>query len=114
MIGAASLQAVGVIIPAEFTLNITPSSIMSVGGRGGNTSPTAYSQVINGVGPFTYLWTVTGSRLSVLAPESPSTAFSGGGVDELVAEVATLTVTDKGNSDAKISKSIDVTFNFHN
>ena len=112
MIGASNTQsALGGIAP-EYGISISPGSINVVSSNGSASSPIAYATVINGVGPFTYAWIITGSDIGIDSPMNSDTAFSSSGFNVVYAEVATLTVTDTGNGNAEISKDIDVTFRF--
>lgn len=113
-IGAAKTQFVAsdIQIVGEYGVTITPGSMVVFSSGGANTSPTAYSNVINGVGPFTYLWTITGSDISINSPVLANTYFAASGFNSSHTETATLTVTDTGNGNAETSQDLSVTFIF--
>ena len=112
MIGAAKTQVVAPPIIGEYSVSIAPGSIFVNSTNGSATSPTAYSTVLNGVGPFTYLWTITGSDISINTPTLANTKFSASGFNDSYSETATLTVTDTGNGNAETAKDINVSFSF--
>ena len=113
MIGSAQLQSVsGVVITPTYSVLLSPGSITVRSGNGGATSPLVRSTVIDGVGPFTYLWTITGSDIIIGTPTSESTNFSAGGYEVFYNETGTLTVTDTGNANLETSVNIQVNFDF--
>ncbi|QDP52085.1 MAG: hypothetical protein Unbinned706contig1000_29 [Prokaryotic dsDNA virus sp.] len=113
MIGASKTQSVnsGLVTPI-YTVSISPGFIEVFSDNGSSTSPFANSSVNNGVGPYEYLWTITGSDISIVTSTDSRTRFSASGFNSIYSEVATLTVTDKGNGDAQTSKNITVSFDF--
>lgn len=119
MIGSAKLSSVagaagGVTPPPSYGVNLNPGSIDVESDRGAASSSTVTSDVIGGVGPFTYQWSITGSGIGINTPTSGSTKFNSSGSNQLIAETGTLTVTDVGNGNAETSKDITVTFFFIN
>lgn len=115
MIGAAKMVSVSEITPAiPYGVNLNPGSINVFSENGAASSPLVTSDVVSGVGPFTYQWTITGSDITINSPTNSSTRFNASGFFDFYSEVATLTVTDTGNSNAETSKDINVVFAFEN
>lgn len=113
MIGAAKTQlSSSVVITPVYSVSITPSNLFVLSGNGAATSPFANSSVSNGVGPFTYLWTITGSDISIGDDTGANTRFSASGFNDSYTEEATVTVTDTGNANAETSEDITVRFDF--
>lgn len=110
-VAKAQMSSSAVVVPV-YSISISPSRIDVISGNGAASSPSANSTVNNGVGPFTYLWTITGSDISINSETSDSTTFSASGFNNSYQETATLTVTDSGNGDAETSKNIIVRFDF--
>lgn len=113
MIGVGKIQsATGAAPSPVYSVSLLPGRIDVFSGNGSSTSPKVYSTVKNGVGPFEYLWTITGSDISINDDTGDNTSFSTSGFNSSYTEIATLTVTDTGNGDAQTSKSITVRFDF--
>ena len=112
MIGSAQLQSVGVVVTPTYDVLLSPGSIQVFSDNGGASSSTVRSTVIDGVGPFTYLWVITGSDISINSPTSADTKFNSGGYETEFSEIATLTVTDDGNAGAETFQNISITFDF--
>ena len=113
MLGSAKTQGVGdVSIPLNYRVQVTPGSISVFSFSGAASSPTCYSTVLDGVGPFTYQWTITGSNISINSATSANTKFSASGTNDSYSETATITVTDTGNGNALALKNISVSFEF--
>ena len=79
MLGMAKLQRSTFVVSQDYSVNLAPSFIEVAASNGSSTSPTVYSDVVNGIGPFTYLWTITGSDTLITAPTDANTAFNTGG-----------------------------------
>lgn len=112
MLGMAKLQRSTFVVSLDYGVNLQPSFIEVSGGTGSSTSPTVYSDVVNGIGPFTYLWTITGSEITMTTPTEANTSFFAGGYHVSRDEVATLTVTDTGAGNAETTRDISVFFEF--
>lgn len=112
MIGAAVTQMASSNILGSYGVSISPGTILVNAQQGAAMSPVAYSTVLNGVGPFTYQWTITGDDITINDATSSDTSFSASGFATLYLGVATLTVTDEGNANQETSKEVDVTFFF--
>ena len=116
-IGAAKGQF---IAPAEvgvYGVSVTPGVIIVGSDNGSASSPVAYSNVINGVGPFTYLWTIQQSAsgdISIRTPTKANTQFTASGFNTDYFGIATITVTDLGRGSAETSTDISVQFIFEN
>ena len=111
-LGAAK-TAIGssVVTPADYSVFISPSFISVTTGSGGATSPLANSNIVGGVGPFTYSW-ISDGAVFVNSSTSDKTSFSAGGFGTEVSSSITLTVTDEGNAFAETVSSINVAFSF--
>ena len=112
MIGAAKTQSISTAIVPNYSVSLSPGVIDVFSFNGSASSPTVYSTVLNGVGPFTYSWVITGSNISIVSPSNESTKFSASGFNTGYSETAILTVTDTGNGNAETSRGIDVSFEF--
>ena len=112
MLGMAKLQRSTFVLSVDYGVNLSPTSIDVISGKGGATSPVVYSEVVNGIGPFTYLWTITGGAISINSDTSDNTSFSAGGFGVSHSEIATLTVTDTGAGNAETTADIDIQFEF--
>ncbi len=105
-------QAVDVSVNSGYEVLLSPTFIDVESANGQATSPTVRSTVINGVGPFTYLWTISNEQIFITAPTNPDTAFTTGGYNIQHNGTATLTVTDTGNGNAETSRQVSVKFTF--
>lgn len=119
MIGSAKLSCVagsggGPPPPPAYGVNLNPGSIFVESEKGAASSPNVVSEVIGGVGPFTYQWSMTGSEIGINTPTSENTKFNSSGISQIITETGTLTVTDVGSGNAETSKDILVTFFFVN
>lgn len=115
MIGVGkALMIETVAVEAPYSVNLNPGRIIKFSFNGSGTSPRVYSTVINGIGPFTYLWTITGDDILINSPENESTTFGASGYNTEYNETATLTVTDTGNSDEETTEEISISFAFEN
>ena len=112
MIGSGKTQSIGVTVPPDYSVNLTPGSLFVQSSSGSSTSPTVYSSVVAGIGPFTYLWTITGDQVTINSPLEKDTSFSASGFNEPKGANAKLTVTDEGNGNQETSKTIRVDFDF--
>lgn len=111
--GASKTQTTQVIsIPVVYGLNLTPGVLFVISFNGASTSPTIFSSVTGGVGPFEYLWTIDNNSITINSQTSAKTTFSASGFNEEFSGEAKLTVTDTGNGNAEISKTAQVTFTF--
>ncbi len=107
MIGVAKTAIGGQVAPPpEYNAFITPSSYTVTSTNGGASSPVFTANVSGGVGPFTYLWSVTGD-IGIASETSIDTSFSSSGYNTEKEGVITLTVTDEGNGN---QESIDTGF----
>jgi len=112
-LGAAkTAMGSSVVTPADYSVFISPSSMSVTSSNGGNSTPLANSNIIGGVGPFTYLWVSDNVNVFVNTETEASTKFVAGGFDNEVSAIVTLTVTDTGNANAETENTIDVTFLF--
>lgn len=115
MIGMAKMQlSTGEVLVANYNILLSPSNISVITKNGGASSPIVRPTIIDGVGPYTYLWEITGSNITIPNPVSENVIFQSGGFNVVYEEVATLTITDIGNADAIASVTIPVTFEFEN
>ena len=105
---------VGVPFQGLFSVSASPSIVSVLSVNGAASSPLVRSAVVNGVGPFVYLWTITGDKITIKNKDSSGTSFSSGGFNSFYEEVATLTITDSGNLDEVTSVSVNVSFKFKN
>lgn len=112
MLGMAKVQNSTFVVSGDYAVNLSPSSIYISSLGGGASSPVVYSDVVNGIGPFTYLWTITVSGISITSSESANTSFSSGGFGITNTGIATLTVTDTGAGNEKTTRDVPVTFEF--
>jgi len=114
MIGMSKSQAVDASIDSSYEVLLSPGSLNIFSSNGSETSPNVLSTVVSGIGPFTYLWVITGSNISINSPSSNNTKFSSSGFNVEYNEIATLTVTDTGNGNAETKRDISVFFEFFN
>lgn len=113
MIGAAKMQVIETgAPPPAYSVNLTPGDLFVFSSNGASTSPTIFSSVIGGVGPFEYLWTIDNPAITINSPTNNSTSFTASGFNDVVSGIATLTVTDTGDGDAETSKNATVIFEF--
>lgn len=112
MLGMAKLQRSTFVVSLDYGVNLQPSFIEVAASNGSSTSPTVYSDVVNGIGPFTYLWTITGTEITINTPTEANTSFNAGGFNLSRDEVVTLTVTDTGAGNAETTRDISVLFEF--
>lgn len=99
-------------IVAEYSVSVSPGFIFVLSENGSAISPIAYSTVLNGVGPFNYQWTITGSKITINSDTSANTSFSASGFNTSYSEVATITVTDTGNGNLETSQDVIVDIDF--
>ena len=115
MIGAGkALMIETVADEAPYSVNLNPGILSSFSPNGSDTSARVYSTVISGVGPYTYAWEISGNVITISSPDKSNTTFRSSGYNTQHEEVAVLTVTDTGNSDAETSREITVLFEFEN
>lgn len=113
MIGAAkSMMAGSEIIALNYRVELNPSNIDVFSVNGSETSPTVFSTVLDGVGPFTYLWTIDNSKINIVTPTNANTQFQTSGNNEEITGDGLLTVTDTGNANEETSQAISVIFEF--
>ncbi len=112
MIGAAKGQ-IGVPYQSLFSATTSPSHVYVPSTNGASSSPLVRSDVLNGVGPFAYLWEITGDKITIDAPEKKDTSFSSGGFNDFYKELATLKVTDTGNNNEVTTVDVSVIFEFN-
>lgn len=111
MIGAAKTQMAGEAIPpVVYSVNLNPGSLTTRSSNGSATSSVMRSDVIGGVGPFEYLWTIPGSAITINTPTADSTTFTSGAFNAIINESATLTVTDTGNGNSETSRDAFISF----
>ncbi|RKZ97226.1 MAG: hypothetical protein DRQ42_09825, partial [Gammaproteobacteria bacterium] len=79
------------------TVTLDESNIVDTVPSGAYTTPLISSTVVDGVGPFTYLWSSGGAKLTPDNPTSPNTTFSGTETGTTTTEILTCEVTDTGN-----------------
>ena len=114
-LGAAkTAMASSVVTPASYSVFISPSVLSVTSGNGANSTPLANSNIIGGVGPYTYLWVSDNPNVFVNTETAENTKFVAGGFDNEVSAIITLTVTDEGNANAETESTINVTFLFGN
>ncbi len=111
-IGAGKLLSTGIDITGSYNIDLNPGAVIVLSPNGSTTSPIVYSTVNNGIGPFDYEWTITGSDITINSNTSANTSFSSGGFNQSNSETATLKVTDTGNGNLETTKDINVTFDF--
>ena len=112
-LGAAkTAMGSSVVTPAEYSVFISPSILSVTSSNGGATSPFANSNIIGGVGPYTYLWVSDNPNVFVNTDTAENTKFVAGGFDNEVSATITLTVTDDGNASAETESTMTVTFLF--
>ncbi len=112
MIGAGKTQVIGVTVAPDYSVNLTPGQLNISSSNGSETSPTVFSDVIAGVGPFEYLWTIDNSEITINSPAVENTTFTSRGFNQFVIGTSTLTVLDLGNGSAETSRDIVVDFEF--
>ena len=112
MIGAGKTQVIGVTVAPGYAVNLTPGQLNVSSSNGSGTSPTVYSDVIAGVGPFEYLWTIDNPQITINSPTDENTAFKSGGFNQSVIGTSTLTVVDLGNGSAETTRDVVVDFEF--
>jgi len=113
MIGASKTQTAGkVSIPLNYRVDLNPGMLMVLSQNGSATSASCFSTVIDGIGPFTYLWAIDNPVINITKDTSSDTKFQTSGFNTRITGVATLTVTDTGNSDTETSETLNVTFDF--
>lgn len=114
MIGAAKTAlSSGVVIISNYSCFISPKSIITFTIRNGsNTTSNISANIISGLGPFTYLWEVDNSLITIANPTEESTTFTASGFNEEVEGVVTLTVIDIGNGNAEAVDTSPIVFIF--
>ena len=112
MLGAARTSLLPGFIPAGYGVSISPTSIAAESNNGTNTTPTATATVTSGTGPFTYLWTIDNSQVTINDDTEASTTFRSNGYNEAVRAIATITVTDTGNGNLETESTINIIFAF--
>ena len=112
MIGSFKGATSNSVVSSNYRVLLYPGSIDILSLPGSATSPLVTSTVVAGSGLYEYQWSITGSDISINNPDRDSTTFRASGAMQEYQEVATLTVTDKGNSDAKTSVNLNVNFFF--
>jgi hypothetical protein len=112
MIGAAKTQSAGVLIILTYTVNLNPGNLISTSTGGSRTSSRMFSEVVGGVGPYEYLWTIDNEDITINTPTADSTTFTASGFNEIITGIATLTVTDLGNGSLESAKNAAITFEF--
>lgn len=114
MIGAAKIISLSSTPPVlNYSVNLNPGSVSSFGVKGNLTTPTVYSTIIDGVGPYTYQWTIDNPEISIGFATSPNTSFYASGYfPDFKSGTATLLVTDLGNGSATTSAQANVSFEF--
>lgn len=96
--------------PPDVSASISPASFQTISPNGSYTTPFFNAIASNGVGPFTYSWTVDDG--AALTPSSIKTRVNLSGYDRDVFTVLRLTITDTGdgNKTATATAPISVTF----
>lgn len=112
MLGAAKSSLMPTFTPAPYDVFISPSSLSASANKGITTTPVATANVIGGVGPFTYQWTIDNAMISINSPTSSATTFTSGGIETIIEGIATVTVTDTGNGNAEEEDTVNLTFTF--
>lgn len=100
------------IVPADYSVFISPSSLVNLSGNGAATTPKATANVTGGVGPLTYLWEIDNPSITINSPTDSSTSFSASGYNDELDATITLTVTDTGNGNLETSDTSTVIFIF--
>ena len=116
-IGAAKGQFITPAKVGVYGVSVTPGTIVVGSDNGSASSPVAYSNVINGVGPYAYLWTIqqpVSGDISIHTPTEANTQFTASGFNTAHVGTATITVTDLGKGSAETSTDISVQFIFEN
>lgn len=112
-IGAAKQLQTGVqVTPPVYSVNLNPGGLNTISSNGSATSSRINTEVIAGVGPYEYLWTITNPNIAINSPTSNSTTFTSGGFEDSEQGEATVTVTDKGNGDAQTDNTATIKFTF--
>ncbi len=112
MIGLANTIMVSSDVTPFYTVDLSPGSINVFSSNGAATSPTIYSTVNNGVGPFEYLWVSSSELITINSPTNASTRLSASGNNTEISANITLTVTDTGNGNAEAVKGLSAKFSF--
>lgn len=111
-LGAAKTAFSTSFTPAAYSCFISPNPVFQRTGNGSTTTASILSNVIGGVGPFTYLWEVDNSDITVNTSTSENTSFSAAGFNAEVEGNITLTVTDTGNGNAETTDTSVIVFVF--
>ena len=112
MIGSFKGSTAGNFISSGYNVLLSPGVINVFSLPGSATSPLVTASATGGIGPYKYEWSITGSNIIINNPASESTTFRASGNSISYEEVATITVTDEGNSDTQTSTTINVNFSF--
>lgn len=111
-IGAAKTALSTSFTPAPYSCFVSPKPVISLSGNGANTSPKINGVAVGGVGPFTYLWEIDNSAITINSPTEERTSFSASGFNTDIEGTVTLTVTDTGNGNAETTDTSLVVFVF--
>lgn len=96
--------------PQDVSASISPNPFQGISPNGSYTTPFFNAIASNGVGPFTYSWSI--DEGSVLTPSNIKTRVNLSGYNRLVQTVLRLTITDTGDGNKTASATVNVSVSF--
>ncbi len=97
-------------IPLDVSASISPAPFVSLSPNGSYTTPFFNAIASNGVGPFTYSWSI--DEGSVQQPSNIKTRVNLSGYNRLVQTVLRLTITDTGDGNKTASATANISVSF--
>lgn len=97
-------------VPQDVSASISPSSFVGVSSNGSYTTPFFNAVASNGVGPFTYSWSI--DEGSVQSPNNIKTRVVLSGYNRFVQTVLRLTITDTGDGNKTASATANISVSF--
>ena len=115
MIGSAigAFASTRVTTP-KYQASTIPGAVFVQSRAGSASSGLVTVNTVNGVGPYEYEWSITGSDISISSTDTESVTFTASGGATSFIETAKVDVKDTGNNDEIATARVNVTFLFEN